>query len=114
MTRIGPQLTPEGKTSVREAPMINLTEITAERRGTLLPVKSVGILPEPATPYVRTTDGAAYRLPADLYDWTDSLISHCIHRREPEPSPVLPAMIEFGIKDGKVYVGIVEEIKVIV
>jgi len=96
------RITAEDTEAVRTAPMIALPAVAGTAQGTVLHVRSVGILPEPPAPYVRTVSGEVYRLPADLYPWADSVMSACIHGRPGDAAPVLPAFISFGIRGGEV------------
>lgn len=105
------EFTPAEVNDILTSPMVNLPAPLPGQPGNVLDIISIGIWPEPRTPYVRTTAGATYRLPADLYDFIDSLMSMCLHERPGPQAPVLPARIAFRIQDGHVHAEVLTETK---
>jgi hypothetical protein len=89
------------RATVTDAPLLELTEVTDHVSGRLLAVQTVGILDEPHIRYIRLTDGRTLRLPDLLWPWADSLIRVHLHNIKHDQPPLLPALIEFGVIDGR-------------
>jgi hypothetical protein len=104
----------EFERSVRQAPEAELPEIGApERTGAVYHVKRMGILrPDFAgagplgipqgTPWMQTTDGTIYRLPAAFQAAVYDMVARTLSAGGAR-SGVFPARVEFGTVAGRSY-----------
>lgn len=77
--------------------------------GLVLDIAEVGIhnpLPLPGETtyaYAVAADGDRYRLPDPLHEWVTRTLAEHYARREAGQAPPLPASVEFGVRDGRMF-----------